>query len=217
MNIKLVVCAFAAVLAGCGGGGGGGGVAKPLCPASSASCDVSALPAPPASTLGAAPVAATSYWTMDGYTYENGGNSAQKATTLSTPGCGEVPMVIAIVSTATLSGGDTKNGAYSGSAVTFDLLGASPGIYNLVPSEEVLIESNPANHPIYMTTQIGVGVNTGSSVYTATSGQVKVSQDSAGKYHFDTVTPLTVSKTQDVLGGVAGAPATMTLTIVDAY
>ncbi len=64
---------------------------------------------------------------------------------------------------------------------------------------------------------VGVATTTGSSQYTASAGQVHVTRDTSGKYHFTSVAAMTAAKTLDVLGGVAGAPAAMTLTIVDAY
>jgi hypothetical protein len=51
----------------------------------------------------------------------------------------------------------------------------------------------------------------------ASSGQIHVTRDTSGTYHFNSVAAMPAAKTVDVLGGVTGAPATMTLTITDAY
>lgn len=45
----------------------------------------------------------------------------------------------------------------------------------------------------------------------------QVTRDTSGGYHFATVAAMPTTKRLDVLGGVAGAPAAMALTIIDAY
>ena len=96
----LAVAAAAVILASCGGGGSDDSANAP-----------------------------TSYWTMDSYTYVDGGISSQSTAAIA----GKSVTVVA-VSTSTLNGGDKSNGAYSGGALTFSFLGTSGGTYNIVPS-----------------------------------------------------------------------------------
>lgn len=155
----------------------------------------------------------TSYWTMDSYQYINGGNSA-----VSTSSPNGVLVTTAVVSTATLSGGDTSNGAYSGSALTFAFKGTPlTGVYTVVPDRATFVAADASTAPILVDVTVGVATTTGSTQYTASSGQVHVTRDTSGTYHFTSVAVMPAAKTINVLGGVAGAPATMTLTIVDAY
>lgn len=154
----------------------------------------------------------TSYWTMNSFTYVDGGFSSQ-----STASIGGKPVTVVVVSTATLAGGDTSNGAYSGGSLSFSFLGTTGGTYNVVASKATLVSADPATNPIVVESNVGVAVTTGSTLYTAASGQVTVTPDASGKYHFASVAPMASTKTLDVLGGVAGAPASMALTIHDAY
>lgn len=185
LSLKFVAFASIVALASCGGGGDDGSSSAP---------------------------AATSYWTLDTYSYQNGGFSATSTTTLGT-----TPVTVAVVSTATLNGGDKSNGAFSGSSLSFSFKGTTAGIYQVVASTTALVAADPTTLPIVVQTTVGTAVTTGSSVYTASSGQVKVSTDTAGKFHFDSVGALPAAKTQDVLGGISGAAAAMNLTIHDAY
>jgi hypothetical protein len=156
---------------------------------------------------------ATSWWMLDSRTYVNGGNSAQS----TTPGAN--PTTVAVMSTATIAGGDTSNGAYSGSSLQISFKGASAGTYTVAPDRETFVNTPASANPIFVEATVGIAVTTGSSVYTASSGAVQVTLDSAGKYHFDTdtVVGLPTARTMDVLGGVVGAPATMRLLIRDAF
>lgn len=112
-----VLMAAAAVLTACGGGG-------------SSSNSSGTIP--------------TSYWTMDSFQYNNGGNSS-----VSTNPSNGVPVTTAVISTATLSGGDKSNGAYSGSALTFAFKGTpAGGIYTVVPNRAAFVAADPATAPI---------------------------------------------------------------------
>lgn len=154
-----------------------------------------------------------SYWTMDSHHYINGGNSAVSTSS----GTGTL-VTTAVVSTATLSGGDSSNGAYSGSALTFAFKGTSvTGIYTVVPDRAAFLAADVSTAPMLVEITVGVATTTGSSQYAATSGQVQVTRDTSGGYHFATVAAMPTTKRLDMLGGVAGAPAAMALTIVDAY
>lgn len=155
----------------------------------------------------------TSYWTMDSYQYINGGNSS-----VSTSSPNGVPVTTAAISTATLSGGDKSNGAYSGSALTFAFKGSpAGGIYTVVPDRATFVAADPATSPILVDVTVGVATTTGSTQYSATAGKIQVTRDTANTYHFNSVAAMPATKTVDLLGGVAGAPASMTLTIIDAY
>ena len=155
----------------------------------------------------------TSYWKMDAYEYINGGNSA--VTTSSITG---VPVTTAAISTATLSGGDSSNGIYSGSALTFTFKGTPvTGVYSVVSSRTAFVAADVSTAPIFVEATVGIARTTGSSQYAASSGQVQVTRDTSGTYHFTSVAAMPTTKTLDVLGGVAGAPSTMALSIVDAY
>lgn len=182
--LKLITLASIVVLASCGGGDNGSSVAP----------------------------AASSFWTMDAYSYQDGGYSATSTSVIGTS-----PVTVAVVSTATLDGGDTANGAFSGSSISFSFVGTTAGIYQVVPSKTALVTADPTTLPIVVESTVGVAVTTGSTLYTASSGQVKVSIDSAGKFHFDSVGSLPTAKTLDVSGGVAGAHGSMSLTIHNAY
>ena len=181
INLKtILVLLSVAVISACGGGGGGD---------SSTSTSIASVP--------------TSFWKMDAFTYVNGGFSASSAASI-----GAVPVTVVSISTATLSGGDLSNGAYSGSGLTFSISGSGPGIYNITPSKQAFveaIEAAPTVKAIVVEVNIGTGVTSGSSMYTAAAGQISVSVDSAGKYHFDSIAPINTTKTLDVLGGVSGA------------
>lgn len=154
----------------------------------------------------------TGYWTMDSYQYINGGHSA-----VSTSSPNGVLVTTAVVSTATVSGGDSSNGAYSGSALTFAFKGTpATGVYTVVPDRASFVAADVSTAPILVDVIVGAATTTGSSQYTALSGQVHVTRDASGNYHFASVAAMPAAKVVDVLGGVVGAPATMTLTIVDA-
>lgn len=187
--ITLLITIATAFLVSCGGGGGGDST-------------------PPA----AAPLPPSSFWKMDSFFYANGGNSAQ-----STNPVGTKTLTVAVVSTATLSGGDTSNGAYSGSALTISFIQGGPGLYNIVPDRTVLINGTSTVNPMTVESNIGIAVTTGSSLYAATSGQVTVTRDAAGIYHFDSAGGIPMTKKLNVLGGVAGAPTSMLLSIKDAF
>lgn len=161
---------------------------------------------------GSSSTSPTSYWTMDSFNYVDGGFSSQATASIAGK-----PVTVVAVSTATIAGGDTSNGAYSGGSLSFSIVGAAGGTYNVVPSKTALVSADPATNPIVVESNVGAAVTTGSTLYTAASGQVTVTLDANGKYHFASVAPLATTKTLDVLGGVAGAPASMTLTIHDAY
>ena len=176
------------ILTACGGGGGEGSHSGDTDPAS--------------------------YWTMDSHRFINGGHSA-----VSTNSMNGVPVTTAVVSTATLSGGDSSNGAYSGSALTFAFKGAPlTGIYTVVPDRATFMAADVSTAPILVDVTVGLATTTGSSSqYSASSGQIHITRDTSGNYHFASVAPMPTRKTLDVLGGVAGAPAAMPLAIVDAY
>lgn len=155
----------------------------------------------------------SSFWTMDAHTYVNGGNSA-----VSTSSASGTLVTTAVISTATTSGGDTSNGAYSGSSLSFVFKGAPlDGAYNVVPDRAAFLAADAATSPILVDVNVGIAVTTGSSVYTASSGRVLVTRDNGGVYHFSTLAAIPTSKTLDVLGGVAGSPASMALKVTDAY
>lgn len=155
----------------------------------------------------------SSYWTMDSYSYTNGGQSAQSSATV-----GGKPVIVVVVSTATTTGGtDTTNGKFSGSSLAFSFAANGPGVYNLVPSQAALAAADAATMPMVVESTVGIAVTTGTTLFTAASGQVKVTQGSDGKYHFASVGVLPATKTVDTNGGVAGAPNSMALTVHDAY
>jgi hypothetical protein len=155
----------------------------------------------------------TSWWTLDAHTYINGGNSAQSTS------AGSDPTTVAVISTATTAGGDTSNGAYSGSSLSFSFKGASAGTYVVVPDRATFVSTPASANPIFVEATVGIAVTTGSSVYTASSGSVQVSRDGTGTYHFDTNTVLGIptTRTMDLLGGVAGSPSTLRLIVHDAF
>lgn len=151
---------------------------------------------------------------MDSFTYVNGGYSEQK-TFQGARG----PMTVVVVSTATLSGGtDRNNGSYQGSSLTFSISGDSAGTYDVVPSREALINAAAQKRPaIFVECTVGTGTTTGATSYAAESGQIMISRDEAGKLHLSSNGALPAVKQQDVLGGVAGAPARMRLHIHNAF
>lgn len=167
---------------------------------------------------GASPVTApaavlpASYWKMDAYVYPNGFHSETQSGTL-----GALPTTVVTIASTSVHGVADGNGAYSGSSLRFTFSGTSAGDYNVVPDAAAFIASNPADSPILVTSLIGQASGTGTSQYTASSGQVRVSIDSAGKYHFQRFNTLNMSKTDSTGGGVAGSPLIMALDIKDVY
>lgn len=188
-RLSLVALASALLLSACGGGG-----------------DDPAAPT-------ASPPVPTSYWDMDAYRYVNGFNSVTTSNIV-----GDIPdyTVAAISSVTTTPTSSSNLGAYTDSALAFQLIGSAPGTYTVAPADQ-LKQKTRSNNYIAVQSDIGIGVTTGSTRYVATSGTVTVTKDSHGIMHFTSATPLTMVKTLDILGGVAGAPNTMTLNIVDAY
>ena len=155
----------------------------------------------------------TSFWTLDSYQYINGGNSA-----VSTNSVTGAVVTTAVISTATVSGGDSSNGAYSGSALSFSFKGTPvTGVYTVVPDRTSFVAADISTSPILVDVTVGIARTTGSSQYTASSGQVHVTRDTSGTYHFTSVAAMPTTKTLDVLGGVAGAPVSMPLAVIDAY
>jgi len=179
------------LVAACGGGGGGG--------EGGAGGGGDGEPAPANS------------WAMDGYRYFSGGHSESTTST-----AGDRPRTVAVVSTATTSGGDQANGKFSGSALMLTFNGTGAGVYNIVPSRAVLVADGVVAHAILVEVVVGSAVTTGSTLYTALSGTVAVTVDEGGKFHFD-ASKVPMARTLDVTGGVADAPATMTLEIKDAH
>lgn len=153
-----------------------------------------------------------SQWSMDEHTYLNGGSSSHATQVVA----GKT-ITVYTVSTATTTGGDKANGKYSGSALSISLVGIGAGSYNVVPSAAELTRADPATHPVLVECDVGIAVTTGATAYTARSGQVRVTRDADGTYRFSSVGTLPMVKTREVLGGVDGAPETMSLTIEDAY
>ena len=185
--VKIVALATAMTLLFGCGGGGGGG--------------------------GSAMSLPTSYWTLDSHTFVDGGYS-----TASTNLIGGRPVTVAIVSTATLAGGDKNNGDYSGSLISFTFGGTAAGIYQVTADKNALSSTyGLTTLPIIVESMVGIAVTTGATQYRGSTGQVKVTIDGAGKYHFESIGPITAAKTLDVKGGVVGAPASMALNIYDAY
>lgn len=187
----LLVLATGFTIVACGGGGGGGGGA----------------------TSGGGSTTPSSYWDMDAYRYVNGGNSAQ-----STAAVGDIPdfTVVAMSTATTTPSSGPSLGAYSGSSLAMKLIGSTPGVYTVTATDQ-LKQATRSTNLIAVESIIGIGVTTGASRYVATSGTVVVTKDANGVMHFTSSTPLNMVKTQDVLGGVVGASALMTLNIVDAY
>lgn len=188
-RLSLVALASGLLLSACGGDGSGGSPAPAV-----------AAPLP------------TSSWKMDAFLFPNGFNSETRSSIIT-----GLQTTVAVVSSSSVNGVDDGNGAYSGSSLSFTFRGISPGTYNVVQDNATFIASSPANSPIVVTSMIGQGTTTGSNQYTASTGQVTVTKDSAGKFHFQSVSPLTTSKTVSSGGGVAGSPAFMMLDIKDAY
>lgn len=123
---------------------------------------------------------------------------------------------IVTASTPTLAPSGSANlGAYTDSAIAIRLIGSTPGIYTVAPADQ-LKEENRALNYIAVQADIGIGVTTGSSRYLATSGTITVVKNN-GVLYFTSATPIQMAKSLDVLGGVVGAPATMTLNIVDVH
>jgi len=156
---------------------------------------------------------ASSYWTLDEYEYLNGHYSASSSSDAS----GET-VTTYVVSTATMAGGDTSNGAYSGSSLAFILKGSpDAGVFTVVPDRQTFLDTDVSVAPIVVEATVGINTTTGASQYRATSGSVEVSVDESGDLHFSSVGSLPATKAMDVQGGVDDAPASTTLEIVDAY
>ncbi|MEY4561195.1 MAG: hypothetical protein RLZZ618_472 [Pseudomonadota bacterium] len=124
-------------------------------------------------------------------------------------------LTLALASTQAEQGGDTANGAYSGSTLSFLMLNKSPGTYTVVPSRQAQLLSTMAKQTIVVEVTVGVAVTTGATHYGADGGTVVVTVDGKGKLHFSTPTALRMSKRLDVLGGVRGAPSSMALMVHD--
>ena len=181
----LIACCLALSLAACGGGGGG------------SAAEAVAEPA------------ASNRWTMDAFNYNNGGLTNL---TGSLPG-DSLPYTLVEYATARASG--AGQGAYAGSTIAFTFSGSGAGTYSVVGNSAALVALAPGAKGIVVDAIVGWTAGTGATRYAATAGTVVVTQDAAGKYHFTTPAPLPAAKARDLLGGVAGAPATMTITLFD--
>ena len=152
----------------------------------------------------------TSFWEMDAHKYLNGGHSEVSSSLIS-----GATVTKAVVSTAA---GDTSDGAYSGSVLTLSFKGTPvSGVYRVVPDQATFNAADPSTAPMLIEIAIGAAATTGSSQYSATAGQVRATKDASGTYHFDSIGNHPAAKTMDVSGGVSGAPAMMSLTIINAY
>lgn len=187
-TLRYLAVAASVILASCGGGGGGESEGE-----------------------GAAPTFGS--WTMDSYQYQSGGNSAVSSTKV-----GARTITVAALSTATISGGDQSNGAYSGSSLTFSMNNTAAGVYTVTADKSVLSdEATAAMNLVVVESVLGIARTTGSTSYIGQAGTVRVTIDDAGKYHFDTAgAVVTMAKQLDVAGGVAGAPGGMSLVVQDA-
>ena len=120
-----------------------------------------------------------------------------------------------IFSNVNLSNISDGNGAYTGSNIQISIQGTLPGIYQVVPTIGALVGADPSTKPVFV--QVGMGSAAASaSAYTATAGQVTVTIDSSGTYHYSSG-GIAMARTDSLAfnGGIPGAPATMTLKIVD--
>lgn len=243
MSARALVGVLLLALAGCGGGGGGNPSTEGAGGGEAAGSSVSAQAAPNApvqsgnaAQANAANAAAgegnaltdeasrrtgedridsTSFWTMDSHRYVSGGYSQQQ----SRPD-GDGVLTVVVVSTASMSGGtDPENGAYRGGGLNLMFSGTSAGLYAVVPSREEFVRRRAAGAKdvIYVESQVGVGVTTGSTLYVAQSGRVRVTKDAEGKFHLSSEGGLPAARRMDVMGGTEGAPERMTLTINNAY
>jgi hypothetical protein len=210
--LHLLLMALTAVsLAACGDGGGGDSADGP-------SGEVSTLPtpvdSPPATT------SSESFWTMDGYTYLNGGFGAD---TIHPNASRNTFEAVSVITTETLSGGDQSNGRYSGSNLNFSFLasGASTyavGTYNVIGSRSGgVFGTLPAERAIDVSVTVGTNVTTGAVMYRAQQGQIELTVGVDGKPRFSSKGPITITKSIEVAGGIPGAPQTMTLNVKNAY
>jgi uncharacterized repeat protein (TIGR02543 family) len=150
-----------------------------------------------------------SYWTMDSYTYTSSVDSVQTHV-------GE------LYGSGMESFSVQTNSAYTAGGLDILFNRGSPGIYTVVPNLAVAMAAVPpgTTPPPMMQVGCGVGHNeTGVSNYTASSGQVQVTQTSDGKYHYTSVGSLPTTKTtlNGVGNGLPGASQTMSLTLHNVY
>lgn len=145
---------------------------------------------------------------MDSYQYVRGASSIGVAT------IGGKPLTAAAIGT-TYEG--PENGIYTGSSISFTFIDTGLGVYNVVPRTVFSTETADVNRTMVVESNVGIGVTTGATLYTAQSGQITVTRASDGTYRFSTVGSLPTIKTLDVLGGVAGAPAAMALAVYEAF
>ena len=147
-------------------------------------------------------------WSVGSYNYVGGASSAGY-TNSSNSDIGSLAVTTAF---------DTSNGDYSGSGITITHTLKGAGVYSL---NENLSEDNFSHKRIDMRVTVGTGIihpNGGGAVlYRATSGTIKVTIDSNGKYHFTTTSPITLSDPLFVGNGIPGSPETFSFTMNNIY
>ena len=154
-------------------------------------------------------------WTVGSYRYIAGSASGSSAYSTACLECsGSDNMGSLSMGT---SGLDAPNGDYSGSTISIAHALKGPGTYTIINDFSNNLADNLSRKTAKLEVFVGtLGLAGGATLYKATSGKIFVSVDQNGKYHFNTINPLQLTKV--VTGsGIPDAPGTMSFTMYNAH
>ena len=149
-----------------------------------------------------------SYWKFADITYNREGSSQ------------EISGGVAYLVASTLT---DSNGAFTGSSITAKLFDRGTGEYLVVTEDSFATALAAGSNPklITLSCNIGIGVLTGSSSYDISKDDITVkadvTKDASGQYHITIKNPLTLTKSIDISGGVAGSKQSYDFTSNNIY
>jgi hypothetical protein len=159
----------------------------------------------------------TSYWTLDTNTYFVSADDPYRYTGTAAFFNNKQARVTSLLVEATPpASGVTR--LSSGGVLTLDFYGDAVGTYTVSRTLMDFWKTDPSEARISMNVSLfNVGQVNFTTFYGASSGQIVVTKDSAGRYHYDSVGEIVVTNLTEGGGGFKDAPASMRLTIKNAY
>lgn len=154
---------------------------------------------------------AGSSWHLNGVSYSN--TARTTATSESS--------ALTIVGVGT-DGADQGNGHYAGSSLLIAHSLTSPGEYRIVESLAsfmAALDANPADKVAHVAITVGTALQpvAATRYESAGTGTLSVTIDENGNYHFSSNKPLVVNKVADLGDGVANAPESAQLAMMDVH